>query len=206
MEITIKSIAGSSLTTLTPNTGVVYLLPRGSGTYLTSYEENYSSCSKEIENPYSLCDNLPQLCVLSSRHSGENALLPTILSTWSIRLRRTQGSRTLTWEAPHSSTNLSLSAKVVLQAPSLGQKKRFSLKHAARSDVVNSENGCCENNQYRVNRMMNQQCATCPTNSTALLRGLYCEINQPPPESHAKRILPRKRKSQRKKSSRRRVG
>ena len=195
MEITIKSIAGSYLSTLNPNTGVSYVLPRGSGTYLTSYEENYSSCSKEIDNPYSLCKNLPKLCLLSSRRPGANALLPTILSTWSIRLRWTQGSRTLNWKPPHTSTKLLLSAKLVLQAPSLGKKRRSSVKHTVRSKVVSSENGCCENNRYRVNRMVNQQCTICPSGSTALLRGLYCEIDQPP-EAHAKRILAAKRKSQ----------
>lgn len=206
MEITIKSIAGSFVSTLNPNTGTVYILPRASGTYLSSYEENYSSCSKEIKNPYSLCENLRKLCVLMSRHPGQDALLPTILSTWSVNLRRTQGSRTLTWEAPHPSTNLSLSAKLSLKAPSLRKKKRSSLKHAVRSDVVNSENGCCESNRYRVNRMVNQQCATCPVGSTALLRGLYCEIDQPP-ESHAKRIIHhQKRHHQSGKSSPRHVG
>jgi hypothetical protein len=177
VAITIQSIAGSYITTLNPSTGVSYLLPRGSGKYVTVYEENYSRCPKEIENPYSLCDNLPGLCLLSSRHPGSDALLPTTLSTWSIHLKRTQGSRKLTWEAPHPTTTLLLHARVVFLAPSSKKNRRkFALFTKKKSDVVPTENGCCDGNKYRLKERM---CKSCPGNSTAVLRGVYCEIDQP---------------------------
>ncbi|KAK3739428.1 hypothetical protein QZH41_004661 [Actinostola sp. cb2023] len=61
-QVTMTSISGSSVSAMNPNTRVVYLLPKGQNTYRTLYEEGYPICSTEIDNPYSLCNNLPKIC------------------------------------------------------------------------------------------------------------------------------------------------
>jgi len=176
-QVIITSIAGSSVSTLYPKSGTVYILPRGHSTYLTIYEEGYNSCSKEIANPYSLCNNLPKICDRSTRRPGQS-LLPTVLSTWSLRYKMNKGWDKLPWDAPSPATNLLLKAKVILRLMSLSKKRTKVPFLFPKSDIVMSQNGCCKGNRYR-SSVYSQVCEPCPTRSVSRLQGLYCEINEP---------------------------
>jgi hypothetical protein len=172
----ITSIAGSSVS---PNTRVVYILPRGHNKYLNVYEEGYTSCSTltEINNPYSLCKNLPKICDTSSRKERQS-LLPTVLSTWSLRIKILKGSQVLKWDAPDPATNLLIRAKVKLWIPSdLANLKRQHVPSAfGKAGSVLSDDGCCVGNSYRIS-MYNNTCVSCPENSTSIHRGLYCVMD-----------------------------
>ena len=56
--------------------------------YVTVYQEGYQSStySKEIPNPYSLCNNPPKKCHTSTNVAG-NSLLPTTLSRWRVTFK-----------------------------------------------------------------------------------------------------------------------
>ena len=184
-RVTIKTVAGSAVSTLAPNTSPVYILPKGHSSYVTLYEEGYTSCtSNEIENPYSLCENLPKICDKSSRQAGES-LLPTILSTWKLKYQISKGAEILKWDAPTPATNLLIRAKIVIRM--LPRKRKRShlakpLKRSRSKDEVLSSNGCCdEENRYRIS-LNNRKCVVCPDRSTSMLRGLYCEIDEQEPQ------------------------
>lgn len=174
-RVTIRSVSGSAVSTVAPNTSPVYILPRAHSSYVTVYEEGYSSCtSTEIDNPYSLCNNLPKICVKSRRQSGES-LLPTILSTWSLKYQISKGAETLAWDAPTPATNLLIRAKLKIRMlPS--ERKRRHLPRSSR-DVVTSTNGCCNGNRYR-SSLNDRNCQVCPAHSTSMSQGLYCEIDE----------------------------
>ena len=180
-KVTITSIAGSSVSTVAPQTAHVYVLPKGHSTYVEVYEEGYPTCSSnEIDNPYSLCNNLPNICDTSTRQAGES-LLPTILSTWSLEYKLLKGSTTSTWDAPKSATNLLIRAKVKLRVPRSKRRDHFSKRLATSSDYM-SEDGCCDTgNSYRAS-LDDRKCIQCPEKSTSKLRGLYCEIDEEPKE------------------------
>ena len=174
-RVTIRSVSGSAVSAVAPNTSPLYILPKAHSSYVTVYEEGYSSCtSTEIDNPYSLCNNLPKICDKSRRQSGES-LLPTILSTWSLKYHISKGAETLAWDAPTPSTNLLIRAKLKIRMlPS--ERKRRHLPHSSR-DVVTSTNGCCNGNRYR-SSLNDRNCQECPAHSTSMSRGLYCEIDE----------------------------
>ena len=184
-RVTVKSVAGSAVSTLAPNTFPVYILPKGHVSYVTLYEEGYTSCTaNEIENPYSLCENLPRICDKSSRQAGES-LLPTILSTWKLNYQISKGAKILKWDAPTPATNLLIRAKLVMKVqPSTRKRSRLPKprKTSMSRDEVLSTNGCCdEGNRYR--RSLNdRKCKVCPDRSTSRLRGLYCEIDEQEPQ------------------------
>lgn len=172
-KVTVSSIAGSSVSS---KTSVVYLLPRDQTIYRTVYEEGYRACDTEIQNPHSLCNNLPKICDKIQRSPG-SSLLPTVVSVWSVQQAVYQGSTELTWDAPSSATNLLLHAKVVLKMPA--KTKRFKIPRGGlrRSDIVRTEDGCCKTgNRYRIS-LYNRKCAVCPAKTTSLLGGLFCQIN-----------------------------
>ncbi|KAK3739422.1 hypothetical protein QZH41_004663 [Actinostola sp. cb2023] len=148
-HVTMTSISGSSVSTMNPNTRVVYLLPKGQNTYRTVYDEGYASCSTEINNPYSLCNNLPKICDKMKRVPGKS-LLPTILSTWSLKVNIHQGPKELSYDAPTPGTNLLLRAKAILKVPYNAKKKSQVPKLLQRSNVVKSPDGCCYDNKYRI--------------------------------------------------------
>ncbi|XP_068713477.1 uncharacterized protein [Montipora capricornis] len=185
-RVTIKSVAGSAVSTLAPNTSPVYILPKGHTSYVTLYEVGYTSCTaNEIENPYSLCENLPRICDKSSRQAGES-LLPTILSTWKFKYQISKGAKILKWDAPTPATNLLIRAKLVIKMLPITRKRSHlpkPLKISMSRDEVLSTNGCCdEGNRYR--RSLNDRiCEVCPDRSTSRLRGLYCEIDEQEPQS-----------------------
>jgi len=186
IQINVTTNGGSSVNTKNPETRVVYILPKGHSSYLTVYEEGYTTCPKEIENPYSLCSNLPKICDTSERHAGES-VIPTILSTWKIQLSMSQGLTAVIWDAPVSSTDLKIRARVKLRVPLHQEnRKKRSLKKKAvvkaqrsaqhtSSDM--SSNGCCRDNRYRVSTE-NNRCDVCPSSSTSKHGGLYCEYNE----------------------------
>ena len=139
-RVTITSIAGSSVSTVAPQTAPVYVLPKGHSTFVAVYEEGYATCSSnEIDNPYSLCNNLPKICDMSTRQAGES-LLPTILSTWNLEYKLLKGSTTLKWDAPKSTTNLLIRAKVKLRVPRSERRDHFS-KRLTRSTSYLSSDG-----------------------------------------------------------------
>ena len=155
----------------------MYLLPRGHSTFRTIYDEGYRSCSgTEINNPYSLCSNLPNICDKSTRHAGQS-LLPTILATWSLKADFYQGSQKIEWNAPSPETNLLLTAKVILRMPLRSRKRQHIPNLQPRSDVVMSQDGCCYGNRYR-SSTSSSNCEICPERSTSNLGGLYCEIDE----------------------------
>lgn len=107
-RVTITSIGENAVSTVAPNTSPVYVLPLDHSTYVTVYEEGYSSCKPKyrIPHPYGLCNNLPDICDKSSRLVGTESLLPTILSSWKLKFTIQAGDRKLKWTAPKPSTNL----------------------------------------------------------------------------------------------------
>ncbi|KAK3739426.1 hypothetical protein QZH41_004658 [Actinostola sp. cb2023] len=175
-QVTMTSIAGSSVSTMNPNTRVVYLLPKGQNSYRTLYEEGYTSCSTEIDNPYSLCDNLPKICDKTKRVQG-SSLLPTVLSTWSLKVTIHQGSKELNYDAPTPETNLLLRVKAILKVPYDAKKKSEVPKLLQRSNTVMSQDGCCHDKRYRMS-LYTKQCALCPKETTSYLGGLFCQIDE----------------------------
>jgi hypothetical protein len=172
-RVIITSIAGSSVSTSSPNTQAVYVLPPGHSRYVTVYEEGYTSCSTEIDNPYSLCGNLPRICDRVIKSSGQ-LLLPTILSTWSLQFTIQKGSTRLTWDFPTSATNFTIRARVNLRILPSQKKQSAQPSLSKKSDSVASENGCCKGNNYR-SSVHNRVCVGCPENSNSRHGGLFCE-------------------------------
>ncbi|KAK3742983.1 hypothetical protein QZH41_004681 [Actinostola sp. cb2023] len=179
--VTIISTASNHVSLEPDKKKLSYILPRGHSTFHAIYNEGYNTggCSGdgavEIENPYSLCGNLPKICDISTRHKGQS-LLPTILSTWTLSSSTSHLGSTDNWDAPKPATSLLLQAKVTLHFPLL-ENRSFVRQLISRSEVVTSENGCCDGNMVRTS-MFNNNCEPCPVNSTSHLRGYYCEINE----------------------------
>lgn len=168
--VRIASIAGSLLS---PQAEVVYILPREHSKYMNVYEEGYKSCPSEMENPYSLCKNLPKICDRSNRRE-RHSLLPTILSTWSLSVRVQQDSEMLMWTAPSPLTRLLIRAKVRLRLnfeQVMPDKKTSVIQRAQRASP-----GCCSGNSYIIS-IYNNTCVPCPINSTSIHQGLYCQKN-----------------------------
>lgn len=180
-HIKLTSIAGSRVD---ETSGIVYNLPLEDSHYITLYEEGYDPArcprGKEIMNPYSLCDNLPLICDTITRVPG-SVIMPTILSTWRLRLSVESGHETLQWDAPRPATNLLIIAKVKLRfLPETGRKRNLI-------DLPNEPAfGCCpEDNTYRP-KWSERNCIPCPsqpdfpTNSISKLSGYYCEKGNEP--------------------------
>lgn len=115
-QVSVTTNWGSAVKYSSTDQRTVYILPRGHSSYLTVYEEGYSSCPHEIDNPYSLCGNLPKLCDTSTRES-EDSIIPTVLSTFKLQLSVIQGTSTAHWEAPATFTDLTLRARAKLRIP-----------------------------------------------------------------------------------------
>ncbi|KAK3739894.1 hypothetical protein QZH41_020376 [Actinostola sp. cb2023] len=175
-QVTMTSISGSSVSTMNPNTRVVYLLPKGQNTYRTVYEEGYASCSTEIKNSYSLCNNIPKICDITTRVPGES-LLPTVLSAWSLKVNIHQGSQELSYDAPTPETNLLLRVKAILKVPYDAKKKSEVPKLLQRSNVVMSQDYCCYDNRYQMS-VYTKHCEVLPQETTSYLGGLFCQINE----------------------------
>ena len=113
--VTADTETGSYIST-NQESSVLYKLPEMQTSYVTVYQEGYrsSTCSKEIPNPYSLCNNLPKICHTSSNVAGDS-LLPTTLSRWRVTYNVQSGAQTVEWLAPNSTTDLYLIAKVTLR-------------------------------------------------------------------------------------------
>ena len=168
--LTAETETGSFISANT-NNSVLYKLPEGHTSYVTVYQEGYrsSTCSNEIPNPYSLCNNLPKTCHTSSKVVGES-LLPTTLSRWRVTLNVQSGGQEVDWIAPNSTTDLYLIAKVTLRMiPRSSRVSRSSTSTPLPEDV------CCEGNTYRAS-LVNSKCENCPDNSTARLGGYCCEV------------------------------
>lgn len=113
-ENTVTSMAGSSVSTVIPSARTAYVLPTAQNVYRTICEEGYSSCFPEIDNPYSLCNNLPKICDKSKGTKGKLGLLPTILSTFSLKVSIQEGITPAEYDAPAPETPLLLVFKVFL--------------------------------------------------------------------------------------------
>ena len=163
---------------------VSYKLPEKQSSYIAVYQEGYrgSTCSKEMPNPYSLCNNLPKICHTSTNIAGDS-LLPTTLSRWRVTYSVQSGDKEVDWLAPtRSATELYLIAKVTLRMlPRKSSVKLESLEKraAAQEDV------CCEGNKYR-SSLVSSECADCPSESTSMLGGYYCEAEEEPPTGRKK--------------------
>lgn len=174
--ITLSSIAGSRVSLSTSKKNIAYILPPRHRIFTTEYKEGYTTCSAtEIDNPYSLCGNLPKICRLATSSRGSLILYPTILSTWRLSHVIEQGIKQFQWNAPKPASNLLIHARVKL-IPSI-QPQKDAPKIAKRSELVLSTNGCCDGNMYRISRF-NNSCAQCPVKSQSKLRGYYCELNE----------------------------
>ena len=160
---------------------VLYKLPERQTSFVTVYQEGYrsSTCPKEIPNPYSLCNNLPNICHTSNNVAGDS-LLPTTLSRWRVTYSVQSGEQEVDWVAPtDSTTNLNLIAKLTLRMlpPKSSRNRRSAIK---RADEHPEE--CCQGNTYR-SSLVNSVCTDCPSGSTTMLGGYYCEANPIPPET-----------------------
>lgn len=178
-HIRLTSIASSAV----GKGDVAYNLPIEHSQYLTAYSEGFnpSRCPSggNIANPYSLCDNLPNICDTTTRVVG-TSLMPTILSTWKLTyLTETSTIQKLSWDAPDPATNLLVVAKVKLRFPSSHNSKRSKVP----SMDTPAKLGCCTGNNYRPNWYGNT-CIACPVkpdvpqDSKINLQGYYCEKGQ----------------------------
>lgn len=173
---------------------VLYKLPARQTSYVTTYEEGYrsSTCSNEIPNPYSLCNNLPNICHTSTNVPGDS-LLPTTLSRWRISYTVQSGEEDVDWLAPNSTTDLKFIAKVTLR-----------MLHRIRStETLGRTTGlpdvCCEGNTYRLS-LVSTECEDCPSESTSRLGGYYCEAD-PPAQKKKHHVFLHKDSSKRRHSS-----
>ena len=160
-----RSIAGSHVA---PDSDEVYLLQDEHNIYNTEYSENLPRCSgRKIDNPYSLCNNLPDICDQSTREAG-TSLLPTILSTWSVSYTMQSGSKRMEWIAPNPSTNLLIIAKLKLRT--------HSSQIVKRAQIGGKRTGCCKGtNRYQPSWNV-PKCIKCPKFSKSKLGGYYCEF------------------------------
>lgn len=187
IELTAETETGSFISANTDNS-VLYKIPERQTSYVTVYQEGYrsSTCSNEIPNPYSLCNNLPKICHTSSNVAGDS-LLPTTLSRWRVTLNVQSGGRKVEWKAPNSTTDLYLIAKVTLR-----MLPRKSLA-GSRSSVPTPppDDVCCQGNTYRAS-LVSSKCENCPDESTSRLGGYYCEANPSTPGGKKHRVFQRK--------------
>ena len=185
--LTAETETGSFISANT-NNSVLYKLPERQTSYVTVYQEGYrsSTCSNEIPNPYSLCNNLPKICHTTSNVAGDS-LLPTTLSRWRVTLNVQSGGQKVEWKAPNSTTDLYLIAKVTLR-----MLPRKSLA-GSRSSVPTSppDDVCCQGNTYRAS-LVSSTCEKCPDESTARLGGYYCEAKPSTPGGKKHRVFQRK--------------
>ena len=183
--------AGSYISTDEANS-VRYLLPEKQTSYVTVYQEGYrkSTCSREIPNPYSLCNNLPKICHTSSKVAGDS-LLPTTLSRWKITYTVQSGENEAEWLAPNSATDLYFIAKLTLR-----MTPRKSPKNLRSVNPVDEQDVCCQDNTYR-SSLVTSECVECPAESTSRLGGYYCEVN-PSAKTGEKRGHKHKKREQRK--------
>ena len=152
---------------------VLYKLPEKQSSYVTVYQEGYrtSTCSNEIPNPYSLCNNLPKICHTSTKMAGDS-LLPTTLSRWKATYTVQSGDQEVEWLTPNSMTDLKLIAKVTLRMlPRKPSSKRSSVPRTTDQPDV-----CCQGNTYR-SSLVSSECEDCPSGSTSKLGGYYCEVD-----------------------------
>ena len=173
VEVTADSEAGSYVST-NQNNSVLYKLPT-QNSYVTAYEEGFrsSTCSNEVSNPYSLCNNLPNIC-LTSRNVAGTGLLPTIFSRWILTYSMQSGHQSVDWPAPNPATDLKFIAKVKLRMHSRKSTKKWQVeKIAHQSDL------CCQGNTYRKSLVRNT-CIECPNGSSSRLGGYYCEVDSIP--------------------------
>ena len=157
---------------------MLYKLPEKQTSYVTVYQDGYrsSTCPKEIPNPYSLCNNLPEICHTSANVAGDT-LLPTTLSRWRVTYSVQSGHQEVEWLAPNSTTDLYLIAKVTLRMLPRDSSGR------RRTDIVgpgDQQEICCQGNTYR-SSLVSSKCTDCPNGSTKSLGGYYCEGNSPAP-------------------------
>lgn len=174
-RVRLTSIAGSAVST---KSDVVYNLPLEHSHYLTAYSEGFnpSRCpnGREIANPYSLCNNLPNICDTITRVPG-TSIMPTILSTWRLRYIIESSTEELEWDAPDPATNFLIAAKVKLRYPPLQSSKRSRIRAKDTPPP-----GCCTENKYRPN-WNEETCVPCPVkpavgaDSQSYLGGYYCE-------------------------------
>ena len=152
----------------------LYKLPETQTSYVTVYQEGYrsSTCPKEIPNPYSLCNNLPKICHISTNVAG-GSLLPTTLSRWRVTYSVQSGEKEERWLAPiGSATDLNLIAKLTLRLlPSkLSRNRRSEMRRADDQQDV-----CCPSGTYRSSLVERTACTPCPPGSKQKLKGYYCE-------------------------------
>ena len=170
--VTADTEAGSYIST-NRESAVLYKLPKKQSSYVTVYQEGYrkSTCSKEISNPYGLCNNLPKICHTSSNVAGSR-VLPTTLSRWTVTYHVQQGDEEIDWLAPNSTTDLYFIAKLTLRMLTRrsAQYRRSETERPLDQDV------CCQGNTYR-SSLVSSQCEACPDGSTSRLGGYFCETN-----------------------------
>ena len=194
--VTADTQAGSYFST-NVNSSVLYKLPEMQTSYVTVYQEGYrsSTCPQEIPNPYSLCNNLPNICLTSTNEAGDS-LLPTTLSTWKVTYSVQSGEEVVKWLAPTNvTTNLNLIAKIKLRMP----KESANPLTEIANDQPDLTDLCCDDNTYRAS-LVDSVCTDCPTGSKSKLGGYYCEAK---PSTEEKKRGKKKGKNKRKKKKNR---
>ena len=194
--VTADTQAGSYFST-NVNSSVLYKLPEMQTSYVTVYQEGYrsSTCPQEIPNPYSLCNNLPNICLTSTNEAGDS-LLPTTLSTWKVTYSVQSGEEVVKWLAPTNvTTNLNLIAKIKLRMPKVSANPLTEIAND-QSDLTDL---CCDDNTYRAS-LVDSVCTDCPTGSKSKLGGYYCEAK---PSTEEKKRGKKKGKNKRKKKKNR---
>ena len=151
---------------IAPATTFVYEYKEGNG-FLACFQ-------REINNPYSICSTrkLPNICPLTrevSSRQQSSVLYPSIYSKWMLRI---EGYNDTLF--PHHTTLVAVKAGIVICKVS---KTSDYSEFQKRSQLSTADWGCCDENKYW--SAQHGRCETCPTESTPLLNGYYCEKSKP---------------------------
>lgn len=197
LVVSVDKETGSYIST-DQESAVLYKLPERQTSYVTAYKEGYrsSTCSTEIPNPYSLCNNLPNICKTSTNVPGDS-LLPTTLSRWRVSYTVQSGAEEVDWLAPNSKTDLKFIAKVTLRLPPRAKSSRAFGRTNDEPD--GQPDGCCQGNTYR-SSLVSTDCEDCPSESTSRLGGYYCEADPPAPSKKKHHVFLHRDSSKRRNS------
>lgn len=175
-QVTLSSKAGSRVSL---SSDVNYDLPLENTRYVTKYIESFPRCpsGREIANPYSLCENLPNICDTTQRMPG-TSMMSTILTTWELKYNMKSGASNTdhVWDAPDPTTNLLIIGKVKLRyLPNAALTKKNNVVTVRNQPPL----GCCARNMYRP-KWNDIQCIACPSEfpSVSKLQGYYCELQK----------------------------
>ena len=188
-ERLIKVTATASIDNKFAADGPKYIIAPAT-TFVYEYKEGNSflGCfQREINNPYTICSTrkLPKICPLTREVPGlqqSSVLYPLIYSKWMLRIKGYNDTL-----FPHPTTPVAVKALVVICK--LSKRPGYSGLQK-RSQLPASDWGCCNETKYW--SAQHGKCETCPTESTPLLNGYYCEKSKPTEDTNSSKLSSKK--------------